>query len=153
MDQVDLKVKIAVGFEKLVKIPEYQTTGAACFDLVAASEHVPPIDAFSGPMVEYDTGLVFEIPKGYVGLVFPRSSITTKTSLLLGNGVGIIDSDYRGTIKFQYRNINSTMGKKYNVGDRIGQMMIMPIPAVNLVFSENLSETERGESGFGSTGE
>lgn len=153
MSKLDLKVKVAEGFEKLTSLPKYQTEGAACFDLVAAKESVLPIDPFVGPLVEYDTGLQFEIPKGHVGLIFPRSSITTSTSLVLGNGVGVIDSDYRGTIKFQYRNINQSMGKKYKVGDRIGQMMILPIPMVNIVGDTVLSETDRGEEGFGSTGE
>ena len=148
MSKVDLKVKVAEGFN--VNIPEYASKGAACFDLVAAKEDIKLSP--TGPMVEYDTGLSFEIPEGHVGLIFPRSSITTKTTFMLGNGVGVIDSDYRGTVKFQFRNVNPQAGKKYNVGDRIGQMMILPIPAVRIMQVEKLSESERGEGGFGSTG-
>lgn len=150
MNKIDVKVKVADGFEKLAVLPEYQTDGAACFDLVAAKEEVKL--EHTGPTVSYDTGLIFEIPKGHVGLVFPRSSITSNTTLMLGNGVGVIDSDYRGTISFQYRNVNPAMGKKYKVGDRIGQMMILPVPHINLVQSDNLSETKRDTGGYGSTG-
>lgn len=148
MSKIELKVKLEN--DKAV-MPEYGSNGAACFDLVAAKEELK-FDPLSGPTVQYDTGLAFEIPEGYVGLVFPRSSITTKTSLMLGNGVGVIDSDYRGTVKFQFRNTAPSAGKKYKVGDRIGQMMILPIPAVELVKAEELTDTERGEGGFGSTG-
>lgn len=151
MSKLELKVKVAEGFEKTAKVPEYATEGAACFDLVAATEEIKLEK--TGPLVEYDTGLSFEIPKGHVGLVFPRSSVSSKTSLVLGNGVGVIDSDYRGTVKFQYRNVSTTIGIKYKAGDRVGQMMILPIPAVSLVSTQLLSETERGEGGFGSTGE
>ena len=124
--------------------------GAAGFDLVAAAEQFRP--ELTGPIFEYDTGLAFEIPEGHVGLVFPRSSVTTKTTLLLGNGVGVIDSDYRGTIKFQYRNMPGSAGKKFSVGDRIGQIIILPIPAVKFEEASELSDTARGEGGFGSTG-
>lgn len=147
MSKVELKVKL----EKDAVMPKYESDGAACFDLVAASEEIV-LDS-TGSKVVYDTGLSFEIPKGYVGLVFPRSSVATKTTLSLGNGVGVIDSDYRGTVKFVYRNINLAMGKKYKKGDRVGQMMILPIPAVELVTAKELSDTDRGEGGFGSTGE
>lgn len=143
-----VEVKIMKVLENAV-IPEYQSDGAACFDLVAAKKDFKPLDI--GPTFEYDTGLAFEIPEGHVGLVFPRSSITTKTTLALGNGVGVIDSDYRGTVKFQFRKTNQMFQKDYNVGDRIGQMLILPIPTVKITESSKLSETERGEGGFGST--
>ena len=91
--------------------PTYGTEGAAAFDLYACT------DAEGYPTAVVNTGLAFEIPKGYVGLVFPRSSITTKTTLSLGNCVGVIDSDYRGTVKFQFKNLNHGTGKKYNIGE------------------------------------
>ena len=132
-------------------LPEYQSSGAACFDLVATSKEFKPLKV--GPTYEYGTGLAFEIPKGHVGLIFPRSSITAKTTLTLGNSVGVIDSDYRGEVKFQFRKTNPMFQQDYNVGDRIGQMMILPIPLIELVEVSELSETARGEGGFGSTGE
>lgn len=146
---MSLEVKIKKVLENAV-IPEYQSKGAACFDLVAATKVFKPLPV--GPTYEYDTGLSFEIPKDHVGLIYPRSSITTKTTLGLGNAVGVIDSDYRGTVKFQFRKTNPMFQKDYNVGDRIGQMMIIPIPLVKLVQVEELSETERGDGGMGSTG-
>ena len=149
MSKLELKVKKVLDNAVL---PEYGSDGAACFDLVAASEKVINTSK-TGRKVEYDTGLAFEIPEGYVGLVFPRSSVTSKTSLMLGNGVGVIDSDYRGTVKFQYREMAPVIGFKYNVGDRIGQMMILPVPTLELVETQELSSTERGEGGFGSTGQ
>ena len=132
-------------------IPEYQTEGAACFDLVAISKDYLMLPV--GPTYQYGTGLAFEIPEGHVGLIFPRSSITKKTTLALGNAVGVIDSDYRGEIIFQFRKTNPMFQKDYKVGDRIGQMMILPIPSVRIEEVEELSETKRGTGGYGSTGE
>lgn len=131
-------------------LPIAGTAGAAGYDLTAATETFKP--ELTGPIFEYDTGLAFEIPPGYVGLVFPRSSVTTKSSLMLGNCVGVIDSDYRGTVKFQFRNVNPMAGKKYQVGDRIGQIIIMPYPAVKFEEVDELNDSARGQGGFGSTG-
>lgn len=143
-----VNVKVKKVLDNAV-MPIQGTAGAAGFDLTAATEKFRP--ELTGPIWEYDTGLAFEIPPGYVGLVFPRSSVTTKTTLMLGNAVGVIDSDYRGTVKFQYRNVRPT-GKKFNVGERIGQIIIIPIPAVNFNEVSELAESDRGEGGFGSTG-
>ena len=142
-----LNVKVKKTSDKAV-LPIRGSEGAAGFDLTAATETFRA--ELSGPIFEYDTHLAFEIPKGHVGLVFPRSSITTKTSLTLGNSVGVIDSDYRGTIKFQFR--TTPPGKKYSVGDRIGQIIIIPIPAVTFEEVSELDDTKRGEGSFGSTG-
>lgn len=142
-----------VKFKKtsnLAKDPVQATDGSAGFDLTAATETIR--NELTGPIVEYDTHVALEIPKGHVGLIFPRSSITTKTTFMLGNCVGVIDSDFRGTIKFQFRNIINSSGKKYNVGDRIGQIIIMPFPVVNFKQVDELSNTERGNGGMGSTG-
>jgi dUTP pyrophosphatase len=101
-----------------------------------------------GPHITYHTGLAIEIPKGYVGLLFPRSSIY-KTSQALTNSVGVIDSGYRGEIMMKFtRGINH-----YCIGDRIGQIMILPYPQIEFEEVEKLSETNRGSGGFGSTGE
>jgi dUTP pyrophosphatase len=78
-------------------------------------------------MVTYDTGLSMEIPEGYVGLLFPRSSIS-KTILNLSNSVGVIDSGYRGPIMFKFRYLEE--GLVYDVGDRIGQILIIPYPTM-----------------------
>lgn len=130
-------------------LPQFATSGAGGADLTAATETLR--NELTGPVVEYDTGCAFEIPSGHIGLVLPRSSVTTKTTLMLGNSIGLIDSDYRGSVKFQYRNVGAA-GKKYKVGDRIGQIVILPIPAVSFVEVEELSDTDRGSGGFGSSG-
>jgi len=151
MIQTDSRVNVKV--KKILEnavLPIKGSEGAAGFDLTAAQETFKA--ELTGPMFEYDTGLSFEIPEGYVGLVFPRSSITTKTTLLLGNGVGVIDSDYRGTVKFQYRNITPGAGKKYKIGDRVGQIIILPIPSVSFEEVTDLSDSKRGAGGFGSSG-
>ena len=150
-DIVEHKMSLNVKVKKVLDnavLPIQGSDGAAGFDLTAATEKFRP--ELSGPVFEYDTGLSFEIPAGHVGLVFPRSSITTKTSLTLGNCVGVIDSDYRGTVKFQFR--TTPPGKKYSIGDRIGQIIILPIPAVSFEEITELSDSSRGENGFGSTG-
>jgi len=97
----------------------------------------------------YGTGIATEIPEGYVGLVFPRSSIR-KYALTQCNCVGVIDSCYRGEIMVSYKPIGK--GDIYDVGDKIAQIIIMPYPEVNYVEVSELSETDRGEGGHGSTG-
>lgn len=144
-----LEIKIKLNHEN-AKMPIRATDSAAGYDLTAATETYRK--ELTGPVVEYDTHVSFEIPEGYVGLVFPRSSITTKTTLMLGNAVGVIDSDYRGTIKFQFRSVNPGFGKKYSVGDRIGQIIIMPYPEISFKEVADLSDTKRGGGGMGSTG-
>jgi dUTP pyrophosphatase len=100
---------------------------------------------------EYLTGIAIEIPEGYVGLMFPRSSIS-KTKQILSNHVGVIDSGFRGEIRFRFKKLAWDNGDLYDVGDKIGQLVIMPIPAIELVEVDELSDSERGEGGFGSTG-
>ena len=98
----------------------------------------------------YDTGIAVEIPAGYVGLVFQRSSVLRKPGYALQCG-GVIDATYRGSIScFQCRLM--AVAVPYKVGDRIGQIVFVPIPDVELVESDELSETERGAGGYGSTG-
>jgi len=101
--------------------------------------------------IEYGTGLSFEIPEGHVGYLFPRSSIS-KTSLSLANSVGVIDSGYRGEVKLRFKRSRQSIGPIYEVGDRIGQLIIMPIPTIELEEVKELSKSHRGEEGFGSSG-
>lgn len=99
----------------------------------------------------YHIGIAVEIPVGYVGLIFQRSSVYKK-SLTLTNAVGVIDSCYRGEILFKFKNTSGdSIPAVYNIGDRIGQLIIMPYPEVEPVFADTLSETDRGENGFGSS--
>lgn len=129
-------------------IPKYAKEGDAGLDLVATSM-VSNYNLDSGEQITYGTGLAMEIPEGFVGLIFPRSSIR-KTSLSLSNCVGVIDSGYRGEIMVTF-NISNLHGDSYNVGDRVVQIIILPYPNIDFVESDELSSTDRGEGGFGST--
>jgi len=126
--------------------PAYAKAGDAAVDLTAISLSKVDKDEFG--YLEYGTGLAIEIPEGYVGLIFPRSSISN-SGLILTNSVGVIDSGYRGEIKFRFKHIPDT--SFYKVGDRIGQLIIMPYPQIEFEEVQELSSTERGEGGFGST--
>ena len=104
----------------------------------------------------YHTGLAFEVPEGYGMLIFPRSS-NTKTEVYLPNSVGILDASYRGELMFIYKlrdkqDIKGLDIAPYKVGDRIGQVVIIPYPQIEFKEVDELSSTERGEGGFGSTG-
>jgi dUTP pyrophosphatase len=99
---------------------------------------------------EYGTDLAMEIPKGYVGLLFPRSSIS-KTDHFLRNSVGVIDSGYRGEIKLRM-SIPALGENEYVIGDKVGQLILMKLPWVEIEEVKELSDTDRGEGGFGSTG-
>lgn len=128
-------------------IPVYSKPGDAGMDLTAIS-----ISKDDHGNITYGTGLAIEIPEGYVGYIFPRSS-NSKTDLYLTNHVGVIDSGYRGEIMFKFRPIPSLINAKiYQVGDRVGQLIIMPIPTITFFEVRELSNSERGEGGFGSTG-
>lgn len=128
-------------------IPEYAKQGDAGLDLVATSR------TWNDEMQcwIYGTGLAIEIPEGYVGLLFPRSSIR-KYGLILSNHVGVVDSGYRGEIMLTFRPALEGGAHIYNVGDKVAQLIIMSYPSIKLIEAENLSETERGEGGHGSTG-
>jgi dUTP pyrophosphatase len=137
-----------LNFQKLhseAVTPAYSKGGDAGLDLVAVS-------VFSNnDYVEYDTGLAFEIPDGYVGLLFPRSSISNY-HLILANAVGVIDSNYRGSVKARFkRTSQTTPWNVYNVGDKVVQLVLVPIPSVRLS-ERTLSTTDRGTQGFGSSG-
>ncbi len=139
-----MKVKIK-KLHKDAVIPKYAQDGDAGLDLTATSivydDHGNAV---------YGTGLAIEIPKDYVGYIFPRSSISKKT-LALTNSVGVIDSNYRGEIMLKFKH-HGLYRDEYNIGDRIGQLIIMPIPSIELEEVEELSDTNRGTGGFGSTG-
>lgn len=171
-----------VRIKKLVAeavTPRYAKPGDAGMDLTATSVH---FDA-EGNIV-YGTGLAFEIPRGYVGLLFPRSS-NAKQDLVLSNSVGVLDSGYRGEVFFKFKpsaffadddyskpgeigkvsdtfdytllphgfNQDSEYGfQAYEVGDRIGQILILPYPRIEFRETQELSPTERGDGGYGSSG-
>lgn len=142
---MDVKIK---KLDELAVIPHYAKAGDAGLDLTATNYKY---DDQLGNHI-YGTGLAIEIPEGYVGLVFPRSS-NRKTCAYMTNHVGVIDSGYRGEIMvtFKNRDAASTI-VPYEVGDRVAQLIIVAYPSINLIESDELSETERGEGGHGSTG-
>ena len=144
MDKIKVKIK---KLDENAVVPKYAKLGDAAMDLVAVS--IQSING--GKQFRYGTGLAFEIPDGYVGLIYPRSSVV-KTNLRLGNHVGVIDSKYRGEVSFIFDNIGYTTEKIYSVGDRIGQIMIVPYPEVEFEEVQELTETDRSTGGWGSTG-
>ena len=134
-------------------IPKYAKPGDAGVDLYCVSRYVEKTgEMICDENIVYDTGLAVEIPSGYVGLIFPRSSIS-KYNIWLRNAVGVIDSGYRGNIVLKFGYYNGVNANKYEVGDRIGQLMIMPYPQINFEEVNSLTNTDRGTGGFGSTGE
>lgn len=139
-----MKVRFKKLSEKAVT-PQYAKPGDAGMDMVATSL------VKSEVFYEYGTDIAVEIPEGYVGLVFPRSSIS-KTKQILANHVGILDPNYRGEIKFRFKKLDWDNGEVYEVGDRVGQLIIIPYPMIELEEVDELSETNRGSNGFGSTG-
>lgn len=174
-------------------IPSYSKIGDAGMDLTAISK--VGIESEGGWFIEYDTGLSVEIPESHVGLIFPRSS-QSNVNLLLTNHCGVIDENYRGSIRFRFKQIQPSYDrfelkeefsykikkflwwtrreyfidypdykgneekfvhidkkmKEFEIGDRIGQLIILPYPKIEPVEVDKLSETERGADGFGSTG-
>lgn len=137
------------------RMPEYATSGAACFDLFAASADG---DAdFSGyvackfPII-FGTGLSFEIPEGWVMLIYSRSGHGFKHDTRLANCVGVIDSDYRGEVMVKLTCDMPHTFVPVKTGDRIAQAMLVPVERVQFVEDDELSETQRGDGGFGSTG-
>ncbi len=145
--QNNMKVKIK-RLSKNAVIPKKAHATDAGMDMVAVSR-----DFDNHGNVVYGTGIAVEIPEGYVGLVFPRSSIH-KRDLLLSNSVGVIDSGYRGEITFKFKMAGGKMyADMYGIGDRIGQLIIMPIPDIEFEETDELGDTDRGTGGYGSTGE
>lgn len=126
--------------------PKRAREGDAGFDLVATE-----CDFAANGMFQCKTGIAVEIPPGYFGAIFPRSSIRN-TPLILSNCVGVIDSGYRGEITFSFRWVNTADGVQYKAGDRIGQLVILPLPEVEFEEVLVLSDSQRGVGGFGSTG-
>lgn len=129
------------------QLPEYATEGAACFDIRSVQDGVVPVNG----SLALSTGLSFEIPEGHVMLVYSRSGHGFKNDVSLSNAVGCIDSDYRGCLGVKLTN-SGTKDFVVEKGDRIAQGMIIKYDRISFVEVDELSETERGEGGFGSTG-
>jgi dUTP pyrophosphatase len=123
-------------------IPSYAKKGDAAMDLTAVNKKVT--DKF----IEYGTGLAFEIPKDHVGLIFPRSSVSKK-DLFQCNSVGVLDSGYRGELSVRFNPLGED---HYEVGERIAQLIVIPLPEVEVEEVEELEDSDRGGGGWGSTG-
>ena len=135
-------------------IPKYAKPGDVGLDLTAVSYKY--IREAECPYYEYKFGLAVEIPEGYVGLITPRSSASNK-DLILANTIGIIDQGFRGELTARLKELPFNDSYKdsptiYNIGDRVCQLVIVPCPQFTPVEVGKLSETERGDSGFGSSG-
>ena len=139
-----------VRFKKLDEraiVPTFGTEFAAGADLYTLEGAEIP----QGGTAWLGTGIALEIPEGYVGLIFARSSLGTKRGLAPANKVGVVDSDYRGEIRVVLHN-HSNEAQKVDAGERIAQIVIMPYLPVNYIEADDLDDTDRGEKGFGSTG-
>lgn len=163
MDAIKIKVKRLTESAKLPEKAHPTDAGADLFYTYVE------IDANNN--VVYHTGIAIEIPKGYVGLLFPRSSVAKK-DLTLANCVGVVDSNYRGEVILKYRAVFrgidlclerkkaiiynrsnlSSLSKIYGEGERVGQIIVIPYPETEYEEVKELTETDRGEGGFGSTG-
>ena len=136
-----MKIKIKKLHPDAV-IPKYAHEGDAGMDVFALDFEI------KDKYVEYRTGLSFELPEGYVMLVFPRSSITDR-DLIMKNCVGVLDSGFRGELKLRFKKEGENI---YRAGEKIAQVIIIPYPSIEFQEVEELSESSRGKGGFGSTG-
>lgn len=144
--------KLTVRIKKLLpdaKLPAYGSEFAAGADLYALTE--APLRIGPGETAVVHTGLAAEIPAGFVGLIYARSGLATKKGLAPANKVGVIDADYRGEIRVALHN-HSKYEQSVEPFERVAQLVIAPYVAAAYEEAEELSETVRGEGGFGSTG-
>lgn len=145
-----MKINIKYNSKEGAIVPEYKTAGAAGADLCA---YLPfqNVTLSPGKSALIPTGLFFEIPDGYEVQVRPRSGLAAKNGVTVLNTPGTIDSDYRGEVKVILINLGEEEFTISN-GDRIAQMVVAPVTTADFTFAENLSETDRGSGGMGSTG-
>lgn len=141
-----LKIK---KLRECAQIPRNATAGSAGFDLCAATEH--PVTIEPGETAGVPTGLALQIEEGYAGFVFARSGLGIRHGIVPANCVGVIDSDYRGEVLVGLHNHSKT-AFTVNPGDRIAQLVLMPVHTPEIELCEELDDTARGSGGFGSTG-
>lgn len=147
---MELKIKrIANAQGELPALPAYETAGAAAMDLCAFIPKEIELAPMGRALVA--TGLAIELPAGYAALIMARSGLATKFGLCMANGAGLIDSDYRGELLCSMVNLGDAPFTITN-GDRIAQLMIIPVQQVELCETQSLGDTTRGSGGFGSTG-
>ena len=147
MNNINVKIKLARG----ASVPAYATDGSAAVDLRAALEG-GSVTIEPGCRVGIPTGIaIAPETRGVVAIVAARSGLGFKHGIALANGIGVIDSDYRGEISVCLHN-KSDVAYTVNDGDRIAQMMFIPVLTANLIPADELDDTARGAGGFGSTG-
>lgn len=144
MDKISVKL-----LRPDARVPTYGTEASAGADLYACMQD--KVEVGPGQSVMIPTGIAMEIPKGYAGLVFARSSMGAKRGLAPANKVGVIDSDYRGEIRVVLHN-HSGEPQSVEPGERVAQLLIVPVFTPGFQEAEKLSDTSRGAGGFGSTG-
>ena len=147
-----MKLQIKPLSEKIgreIPLPYYATAGAAAVDLHACIDQPETIPGGSQALIP--TGIAVAVPEGYVGILASRSSMGVRNGVGFSNGIGVIDSDYRGPIRVGLYNLRET---PYTVrpGDRIAQLMVVPVLCPEIEVVDELPETARGQGGFGSTG-
>lgn len=149
-----MKIQVKILDEEFIKtfgLPMYETEGSVAMDLRARQRC--GIDPHATLLIP--TGIAIAIPPGYVGLITPRSSFTLKRKATVGNSPGVIDSDYRGEIHIIIQDHRERQGLPHYIerGERIAQLLIVPIAKVEWEIVDELSRTKRGSGGFGSTGD
>ena len=143
---MNINIKMLNEFAKL---PTKGSKDSAGYDLYAAVNYDIEIQPHSTQMI--DIGISIEIPKGYFGGIYARSGLASKQSLRPANCVGVIDSDYRGPIMVVLHN-DSMYTQRIKAGDRIAQLIVQPYLNFDFNVVDELTDTDRGEAGFGSTG-
>jgi dUTP pyrophosphatase len=146
-----LKVKLLENFDKELPLPKYETAQAAGADLRASLTNAESIIIKPGQRVLVPTGMAFEIEPGFEVQIRPRSGLSLKTGLMVVNSPGTIDADYRGEVKIIIGNLGDSE-ETINHGDRVAQMVLMPVTQALFEIVDSLSDTQRGVGGFGSTG-
>lgn len=145
----DIRIRLLEQAGRKPEMPRFATKGAAAVDLAAFLE--APVTIAPGARFAVPTGIALDLPEGWCAFVMARSGLSLKSGISLANGVGLIDSDYRGEVRVSLQN-NSDVPFTVEDGMRVAQLLFLQVPAVHLVETQVLSETERGTGGFGSTG-
>ena len=145
MDNVHVSIKI---LSRDAQIPHMAYNGDAGVDLRSVERIV--LEPQERAMVA--TGLAIALPEGYAGFVLPRSGLAAKQGISIVNAPALIDSNYRGELKVILLNTDPDKSFTIEIGDRIAQLIVMPVPTINFEQVEELTESQRGESGFGSSG-
>ena len=143
---IDVKIKY---LSENAVCPEYSTDGSLGMDLSAALDK--PLTIKAGERALIPLGFAIQIPEGWGAFVFPRSGLSFKKGITMANCVGVIDTDYTGEVKVSAINLSD---KDYTVnpGDRVAQLVFLPVEKAIFIQAESLDDTERGAGGFGSTG-